>query len=58
MTQRPSIEVAAKATRRLADESAGTLDLGLGDPPSGRSALDAMRTKPPESSARRYPQGI
>jgi hypothetical protein len=45
MSKIPSPEVLARRGRRLRD-AFGLLDVTLGDPPPGRSALDAIRARP------------
>jgi hypothetical protein len=44
---KPSLEVAARAARRLRDHASG-LDIALGDPGPGLSALERRHAKPPE----------
>jgi hypothetical protein len=45
---RPSPEVAARMARRLRTLADPVIDISLGDPPPGRSALALLRAKPPE----------
>jgi hypothetical protein len=52
MHEPPSLEVAARRARHLRDAAAGLIDLTLGDPPPGRSHLDALRARPPEQPVR------